>query len=68
MLKKLNDVKDDEIIADISRVARLLNANKLSLTEYLNYGGKYPIEIINDIDSGGFANKCEMAGIKVKKD
>ena len=61
-------VTDDEMIADISRVARLLNANQLSFTEYLNYGGKYSVDIIDDIDCGGFANKCEMAGIKVKND
>jgi len=60
-------VTDDEMISDIQRVARLLNTNQLSLNEYIDNGGKYSVDIIDDLDSGGFANKCSIAGIKVEK-
>ena len=48
------------------RVARMLNYNRLSLEEYLKNGGKYSREIIDDCDSGGFANICELAGVKTR--
>ena len=57
---------DNDKIADIQRVARMLNCNQLSLEEYLKNGGKYSREIIDDCDSGGFANICELAGVKTK--
>lgn len=60
------NITDDEMIADIQRVARLMNTNQLSLQEYIDNGGKYGVNIIDDYDSGGFANKCCIAGIKVK--
>jgi len=60
------NITDDEMIADIQRVASLINTNQLSLKEYLDNGGKYSVNIIDDCDSGGFANKCSLAGIKVK--
>ena len=59
-------ISDDEMIRDIQRIAHLLNTNSLSLKDYLENGGKYPKEIIDDFDCGGFANKCELAGIKSK--
>ena len=60
------NITDDSMIADIQRVARLNNTNQLSLKEYIDNGGKYSANIIDDYDSGGFANKCSIAGIKVK--
>lgn len=60
-------VTDDEMIIDIQRVASLLNTNQLSLNEYIDNGGKYSADIIDDLESGGFANKCSIAGIKVKR-
>ncbi|MDY6222174.1 MAG: hypothetical protein SPH90_07735 [Candidatus Alectryocaccobium sp.] len=41
-------ITDDMMIADIQRVAHLLNTNTISLNEYLKNGGKYSAEIIND--------------------
>ena len=58
---------DHDKIADIQRVARMLNSNQLSLQEYLENGGKYSREIVNDCETGGFANLCELAGVKIKK-
>lgn len=60
------EISDNEIITDIKRVASLLNTNTLSLSDYLGNGGKYSKEIVNDIEGSSFANKCELAGIKVK--
>lgn len=60
------NITDNSMIADIQRVARLNNTNQLSLKEYIDNGGKYSANIIDDYDSGGFANKCSIAGIKVK--
>ena len=60
------NITDDEMIADIQRIAQLMNTNQLSLKEYIDNGGRYSENIINDYDSGGFANKCCIAGIKVK--
>ena len=57
---------DDEKIADIQKVARLLNTNVLSLEEYLENGGKFPREIIDNCDEGSFGNFCTLAGIKTK--
>ena len=57
---------DHDKIADIQRVARMLNYNRLSLEEYLKNGGKYSSEIIDDCESGGFANICELAGVKTR--
>lgn len=59
---------DDMMIADIQRVARLLNTNSISLNEYLLNGGKYSEELIDDEDCGGFSNKCAIGGLKVKID
>lgn len=61
-------ITDDMMIADIQRVARLLNTNTISLDEYLKNGGKYSAEIIDDEECGGFANKCELGGLKAKID
>lgn len=61
----MQKVSDDEKILDIQRVVRLLNTNKLSLNDYLNKGGKYSKEIIDDSEWGSFGNWCELAGIKV---
>ena len=58
---------DHDKIADIQRVARMLNSSQLSLQEYLENGGKYSREIIDDCETGGFANLCELAGVKIKK-
>ena len=58
---------DPDKIADIQRVARMLNSNQLSLQEYMENGGKYSREIIDDCETGGFANLCELAGVKIKK-
>ena len=58
---------DNDKIADIQRVARMLNCNQLSLEEYLKNGGKYSREIIDDCESGGFANICELAGVKTRQ-
>lgn len=60
-------VTDDEMIIDIQRIASLLNTNQLSLREYIDNGGKYSADIIDDLACGGFANKCSIAGIKVKR-
>ena len=60
-------ITDEEMIIDIQRVACLLNTNQLSLDEYIDNGGKYNADIIDDLDCGGFANKCSIAGIKVKR-
>ncbi len=57
---------DDVIIADIQRIARELNTNKLSLDEYINNGGKIAKDILSDDEQGGFANFCELAGVKAK--
>lgn len=57
---------DNEIIADIRKVASKLNQNSLSEEEYFNNGGKFDLEIFNDEDLGSFANFCELAGIKIK--
>ena len=54
------------MIKDIQRIACFLNTNKLSLREYIENGGKYSESIIDDHELGGFANKCELAGIKPK--
>ena len=62
----MDQITDDEMIYDIQRVAHSLNTNQLSLKEYLKNGGKYSAEMIDDCDSGGFANKCELAGIRIK--
>ena len=61
----MEKVSDMEMIQDIQRIAHELNTNSLSLSEYLNHGGKYSAELIDDYDTGGFANKCSIAGIKV---
>ena len=61
----MQNVTDNELIADIQRVARCLNTNKLSLNDYLNNGGKYPREIIDDSEWGSFGSRCELAGIKM---
>ena len=61
-------VTDDEMIRDIQRVSHSLNTNHLSLEEYLRHGGKYSADIIDDPDCGGFAGRCELAGVKVKID
>ena len=58
------EVSDMEIIQDIQRVARTLNTNKLSIDDYLNNGGKYPREIVDDPEWGSFGCRCELAGIK----
>ncbi len=60
----MESITDDEMIYDIQRVAHLLNTSELSLDDYLNNGGKYSADIIDDSDCGGFANKCAIAGIK----
>lgn len=60
------NITDDEMIADIQRVAHLINTNQLSLKEYIDNGGKYSANIIDDYDGSGFVNKCYIAGIKVK--
>lgn len=60
------NITDDEMILDIQRVAHLLNTNQLSLEEYIENGGKYSADIIDDWDCGGFGAKCELAGIKYK--
>ena len=57
---------DPDKIADIQRVARMLNINQLSLQEYMENGGKYSREIIDDCETGGFANLCELAGVRIK--
>lgn len=62
----MEEVTDEEMILDIQRVAHRLNANTLSLDEYLNHGGIYCADMIDDYDCGGFADKCQMAGIKRK--
>jgi len=59
-------ITDDMMIADIQRVAHLLNTNTISLDEYLKNGGKFSAEIIDDKECGGFANKCSIGGLKVK--
>lgn len=61
----MQNVTDNEIILDIQRVARRLNTNKLSLNDYLNNGGKYSGEVIDDPEWGSFGSRCELAGIKV---
>ncbi len=61
-------ITDDMLTADIQRVAHLLNTNAISLNEYLKNGGKYSAEIINDEEFGGFANICELGGLKAKID
>ena len=48
-------------------MAHSLNTNTLSLEEYPLNGRIYEEETINDCENGGFANKCELAGIKVGK-
>ena len=58
---------DHDKIADIQRVARMLNSNQLSLQEYMENGGKYSREIIDDCETGGFANLCELAGVRIKQ-
>ena len=58
---------DHDKIADIQRVARMLNSNQLSLQEYLENGGKYSREIVDDCETGGFSNLSELAGVKIKK-
>ena len=63
----MDNMTDDEMIRDIQRVAHLLNTNQLSLEEYLKHGGKYGADVIDDCDSGGFAGKCELAGLKPNK-
>ena len=63
----MGDITDDEMIADIQRVARSLNTSRLSLEEFLDNGGKYSADVIDDVDCGGFSNKCALAGMKVKK-
>ena len=67
MMDKEKGIDDMDMILDIQRVAYSLNTNTLSLEEYLLNGGIYEEETINDCESGGFANKCELAGIKVGK-
>lgn len=62
----MQKISDDEMIKDIQRIACFLNTNKLSLREYIENGGKYSESIIDDHELGGFANKCELAGIKSK--
>ena len=62
----MEEVTDEEMILDIQRVAHKLNKNTLSLDDYLNNGGVYSADIIDDCDCGGFANKCQIAGIKGK--
>ena len=57
---------DDMMIADIQRVAHILNTDTISLNEYIKNGGKYSAEIIDDEECGGFANKCELGGLKAK--
>ena len=46
------EVSDDAKIIDIQRVAHMLNCNRISLEEYLNNGGHYSREIIDDIENG----------------
>ena len=62
----MEEVTDEGMILDIQRVAHKLNKNTLSLDDYLNNGGVYSADIIDDCDCGGFANKCQIAGIKGK--
>lgn len=64
----MEKVTDDMMIADIQRAAHLLNTNRISLEEYLQNGGKYSAENIDDDEWGGFANKCAIGGLKVKID
>ena len=64
----MENITDDRMIEDIQRVAHLLNTNAISLGEYLKNGGKYNANMIDDEKSGGFANKCEIGGLKVKND
>lgn len=56
---------DDYIIMDIQRIASLLNTSKLSFYEYLDNGGQFGKDIIDD-EYGGFSNFCELSGIKAK--
>lgn len=60
----MQNVSDNELITDILRVARCLNTNRLSLNDYLNNGGQYPREIIDDPEWGSFVSRCELVGIK----
>lgn len=64
----MENITDDMMIADIQRVAHLLNTNTISLGEYLRNGGKYNANIIDDKKSSGFANKCAIGGLKAKND
>ncbi|MCB6992170.1 hypothetical protein LI177_01470 [bacterium 210820-DFI.6.37] len=64
----MRETTDDMMLADIQRVARQLNTSMISLNEYLKNGGKYSAKIIDDEECGGFANKCELCGLKVKID
>lgn len=66
----MQNVPDNELITDIQRVARSLNTNKLSLNAYLNNGGKYPREVIDDPEwgvtfDGGFWNHQGSIGTEV---
>lgn len=59
------DTPDDRVISDIRRVAASLNTSSLSREEYRQNGGIYTEDVLDD-DFGGFANLCELAGIKVR--
>ncbi len=62
----MEKITDNMMISDIQKVARTLNTNTISLQEYLQNGGKYSADIIDDESCGGFANKCSIGGLKVK--
>ena len=54
---------DNEIIFDIRRVAASLNTSELGFSEYVNNGGKFVSQMVEE-EYNSFASYCELAGIK----
>ena len=45
-------------------LASVINVYRTAIDDYLNNGGKYPREIVDDPEWGSFGCRCELAGIK----
>ena len=58
--------QENAILADIQRVARLLNTGALSMEKYEKNGGNYSREDMQE-GMGSFSAMCEMLGLKAKR-
>ncbi|RDY30145.1 hypothetical protein [Lachnotalea glycerini] len=59
------EVGDDDLLADITRIAHNLNTNILAEKDYILAGGLFEIETFNRF--GSFNAACVLCGLKLLK-